>query len=136
GARATLHQAAGRIHELIEILDQQARFTADGHEQAQIKARVATLYTESLRDLDRAVAAWREVLDLAPDSLIALAALEELHTERGDFRAVQDVLMQQLGVLQPGPDQVPIYRRLAAVTLEKLGAPDDAIGYWQAILEA
>jgi tetratricopeptide (TPR) repeat protein len=130
-----LHEAAGRWRELVEVLEARARFVADTMERAELKARVGDLWAEQLDDNARAVEAWREVMDLIPDSLTALEALEELHGAAGDWLAVQEVLVRQLTVVGDGADQVPIYRRLAVVAVEKQKNPEDAIGYYQRVLE-
>ena len=134
-ALASLHEAASRWPELVETLEAQARFADSPSDQVQLKGRIAALYADKLNDLDKAVEAYRDLLDLAPDSLAAMAKLEELHGRRNDWLAVQEVLVRKLSAVAAGRDQVPIYRRLASIAIEHQKAPEDAIGYFQQILD-
>jgi tetratricopeptide (TPR) repeat protein len=133
-ALARLYEEGGRFPELVDALEQKARFADTPAAQAGLKGRIAALWAERLGDLDKAVQAYRDLLDLAPDSLAALEALEELEVRRGDFLAVQEVLVRRLQAVGSGAPQIPVYRKLAALAIEKQQSPDDAIGYIQEIL--
>jgi tetratricopeptide (TPR) repeat protein len=133
-ALARLYEAGARYPELVELLEQKARFAETPAVQVGLKGRIAALYAEKLGDLDRAVTAYRDLLDLAPDSLAALEALEQLETRRGDFTAVQEVLVRRLQAVGAGAPQIPVYRKLAALAVDKHQAPEDAIGYLHEVL--
>ena len=134
-ALAALHERAGRWADLVAVLEQKARVTDSTSDQVALKELVASLYAEKLGALDRAVDAYRDLLDIQPDSLRALRALEELQAKRGDWLAVQEVLVRHLGVLPAGPEQIPILRRLAQLAVEKQKSPEDAIAYFQQVVE-
>jgi tetratricopeptide (TPR) repeat protein len=133
-ALAHLYEAGGHYAELVELCEQKARFEEDPAAQIGLKSRIAALYAERLNDLDKAVQAYRDLIDLAPDSLSALEALEELETRRGDFMAVQEVLVRRLQAVGRGAPQIPVYRKLARLAVEKQGSPEDAMGYIHEIL--
>ncbi len=132
---AALHEQAGRYAELTFVLEQQARHAERAEQRAALQQKMAHIYADRLNQLDRAVDAWREVLDAVPDSPEALAALEGLHARRGDWLAVQEVLVRQLGATPTGRAQVPVYRKLAALAVEHQDAPEDAIGYLQQVVD-
>ena len=100
-----------------------------------LKSRIAAIWAEKIGDLDRAVEAYRDLLDHAPDSLAALDALEELERQRGDWTAVQEVLVRQLQAVGPGAQQIPVYKKLVTLAVDKHQSPDDAIGYLHEILQ-
>src|SRR5207248_2320058 len=102
--------------------------------QLALKFRIAGLYAAELDDGDKAVEAYRDLLDLAPDSLPALEALETLETRRQDWTAVQEVLVRRLQAVGPGAPQVPVYRKLAQLAVDKHHSPEDAIGYLHEVL--
>ncbi|HEY7956264.1 MAG TPA: tetratricopeptide repeat protein, partial [Polyangia bacterium] len=133
-ALARLYESAGRYHELVELLAQKARFEEDPAAQVGLKARIAALWAEKLGDLDQAAQAYRELLDVAPESLSALESLEDLERRRQDFTAVQEVLVRRLQAVGPGAPQIPVYRKLAALALAEQHSPEDAIGYLHEIL--
>ncbi|MSP60174.1 MAG: tetratricopeptide repeat protein [Myxococcales bacterium] len=134
-ALASLHEQASRWNDLVAVLEQKARFTDSTADQIAMKELCASLHTEKTGDLDRAVDAYRDLLDLAPESLSALNALEDLQAKRGDWLALQEVLVRHLGVVKAGKQQVPILRRLAQLAIEKQKSPEDALAYYQQIVE-
>jgi tetratricopeptide (TPR) repeat protein len=133
-ALATLFRGAGRYAELVETLEVQATHAETPATQLPIKREIAQLYAEALGDLDRAAAAWRDVLDVEPTSLPALSALEAVERRRGDLINVQEVLVRRLQAVGGGDAQIPVYLALAALAMEQK-SPEDAIGYLHEILQ-
>ncbi|HEX9103866.1 MAG TPA: tetratricopeptide repeat protein, partial [Polyangia bacterium] len=132
---ARLHEREEHWQELVTLLGQKARIEEDAGAQVGLKSRIAAIWAEKIGDLDRAVDAYRDLLDHAPDSRAALDALEELERRRGDFGAVQEVLVRQLQAVGAGPQQIPVYKKLVALAVDKHQSPDDAIGYLHEILQ-
>jgi tetratricopeptide (TPR) repeat protein len=133
-ALARILEREGRYPELVELLEQKVRFEERPAEQVALQSRVAAIYAERLGDLERAVEAYRRLIDLAPDSIAALDALCELETRRQDWMAVQETLVRKLEAVGSGPAKIPVYRQLARLAVERHGSSDDAIGYLQEIL--
>ncbi|MGZ3443348.1 MAG: hypothetical protein ACXVDD_27695, partial [Polyangia bacterium] len=132
---ARLHEREGHWQELVTLLAQRVRIEEDAGAQVGLKSRIAAIWAEKIGDLDHAVDAYRDLLDHAPDSRAALDALEELERKRGDWTAVQEVLVRQLQAVGSGPQQIPVYKKLVALAVDKNNAPDDAIGYLHEILQ-
>lgn len=132
-ALAGLYEARGEWQALVETLEQKARFTEQPPAQVGLKGRIAAIYAERLGDLEQAVRAYRDLLDLQPDALSALESLEDLERRRGDHTAVQEVLVRRLQAVGSGAPQIPVYRKLAELAVEG-SAPDDAVGYLHEIL--
>jgi golgin subfamily B member 1 len=132
---ARLHEREEHWAELVALLAQKVRVEEDPGAQVGLKSRIAAIWAEKIGDLDRAVDAYRDLLDHAPDSRAALDALEELERRRGDFSAVQEVLVRQLQAVGGGPAQIPVYKKLVALAVDKHKSPDDAIGYLHEILQ-
>src|SRR5262249_24766185 len=120
---------------LIETLEAAARFAGNAGEERQLRARVARLWSEQVRDLDQGARAWQAVLDLEPGDAEGLAALEEGHRPRGDWAAVQEVLTRRLDFAERDADRVAIYLRLAEVSEKERGSVDEAIGYLHQVLD-
>jgi tetratricopeptide (TPR) repeat protein len=137
-ALARLYESGSRWQDLVDVLQQKVRFEEDTGAQAGHKARIAALYAERLGDVDKAVDAYRDLLDVAPESLAAIESLEELERKRKNFSAVQEVLVRKLQIVGAGAPQIPVYRQMIEVAAELAaeghGQPEDAIGYLQEIL--
>jgi tetratricopeptide (TPR) repeat protein len=132
-ALARLHEKEGHFTELVGLLAQKARIEEDTRAQVALKTRIAAIWAEKIGDLDRAVDAYRDLLDHAPDAPGALDALEDLERRRGDWTAVQEVLVRQLQAVS-GARQIPVYKKLVTLAVEKHDSADDAIGYLHEIL--
>jgi tetratricopeptide (TPR) repeat protein len=126
---AVIHEQRKDWHALIDVLGQSARHAANAGEERGFRTRIAQIQSDVLRDLDAAVEAWQGVLDVAPDASDALAALEEIHTRREDWGAVQDTLLRRLDLIDDRAGKVGVLRRLASLAAEKRDSVDDAIGY-------
>ena len=136
-ALAALHEAAGRWRDLVDVLEERARFSEAPAEQAAWKGRLGQLYAERLDELDKAAQAYRDLVDLQPESLAALEALEQVERRRGDHVAVQEVLVRRLQAVGAGAAQIPVYLQLADLALSTEGkdaSPEDAIGYLHEVL--
>jgi tetratricopeptide (TPR) repeat protein len=136
-ALAALYERAGSWRELVEVLEERARFSEVPAEQAQLKGRIGQLYAERLEELDKAAQVYRDLVDLEPDSLAALEALEQVERRRGDPAAVQEVLVRRLQAVGAGAGQIPVYLQLADLALSTAGkeaSPEDAIGYLHEVL--
>lgn len=124
---AKLYEAAGQIEALAETLEQRVRYEEDAGQQVGYRMRIAQLYRSKLGDPARAAASLRDLLDRVPSAEQALDMLAEIEEERQDWLALSEVLQRQLAATSPGRGQLPIYHRLAAVALDKMGSIDDAI---------
>ena len=103
--------------------------------------RVATYWTNTRRP-DRALAAYRHLVDLDPDNVLAQYFLGRQMVEmRVDPRGAQDHLVHAMGVLQPPPPAGPVptfavgapWWRLGQAYVQ-LGMPDSARWCFEAAL--
>jgi tetratricopeptide (TPR) repeat protein len=134
-ALAGLYERMRRWEDLVAVLEAQAKASPDVAQQAQLKGRVAELLSDELDDTDRAIKAYRELLDLQPGSLKALTALEGLYVRAERWPEVQEILTRRLEAVAQAKDRIPIFRKLANLSVERMGAPEEAIGYLQQILD-
>jgi tetratricopeptide (TPR) repeat protein len=131
---AAIHERRGDLRALVTTLGRAARIAGDAGEEKRLRVRIAELEGQ-LGDLGAAAAAWQGVLDLDPDDLGALAALEELHTRGKDWMAVQDVLTRRLELARSSSDKTAVLAKMARLAERERGALDDAIGHWYAALD-
>ncbi|HEY0193539.1 MAG TPA: hypothetical protein VGC42_20620, partial [Kofleriaceae bacterium] len=132
---ARLYRATANTPELIEVLGQAARLAASLDDEKALRVEIATLETASSTDPSRAIAAWQQVLDLDPDDLPALQALQDAYAKAGDWMAIADIQTRRLSLAQSKWDQVAIHTEMAKLAEEKRDAIDDAIASWYAALD-
>jgi tetratricopeptide (TPR) repeat protein len=132
---AELYQRGRRFEDLVTVLRIQAGHVSQPGQKAQLLGRIAELFAEELERPAEAIEMYRELLDLQPNSMKALAALEGLYTRQEQWALVQEVLNRRLRAVTGGRDRVMVLRKLAALSLDKLHSHEDASGYLQQILE-
>ena len=128
---ARLYRVAGDRDALVDTLARAARLAADPSDEKQLRVEVAQLETDG----PRAVAAWQAVLDLDPDDISTLAALEAAHARAGDWVAVGDIQMRRLDAAKTTPEKVLIQADIARIAETKRHSIDDAIAAWYGALD-
>src|SRR5690606_6590900 len=109
GANVDTLQALHRIYEtnqawveLIDILEQLLAVGGEGmpvDEQRELYAKVGRIQGEYLMAPDRAIEAWHRVLELNPEDMEALAALEDLYSQEARWTDAISVLESKVRVL-------------------------------------
>src|SRR5204863_525056 len=79
--------ATASRHELIETLGQAARLATSTDDEKALRVEIAQLESDG----PRAIGAWQQVLDLDPDDLAALGALQDAYARAGDWMAIADI---------------------------------------------
>ncbi|HEY4242433.1 MAG TPA: tetratricopeptide repeat protein [Kofleriaceae bacterium] len=128
---ARLHRAGGDTADLIDVLGRAARMASSPDDEKALRVEIAKLEGTG----PRAIAAWQGVLDLDPDDLTALGALQTAHAAANDWLAVADVQQRRLGLACTTAEKVALHAELAKIAEEKRDAPDDAIAAWFAVLD-
>ena len=122
---------AADVPELLDTLARGARLATSASDEKRLRVEIAAPEADS----PRAVGAWQAVLDLEPDDLAALAALEAAYGRAGDWVAVGDVQNRRLALAGGRAEQLAIYAEIARVAETKRGSIDDAIATWYAALD-
>src|SRR6185295_4554128 len=128
---ARLYRATGDRDELIETLGQAARLASSVPDEKALRVEIARLEADG----PRAVNAWQQVLDLDPDDLAALSALQDAYARTADWMSVSDVQTRRLALAHSPADQVAIYAEMARLAEDKRDSIDDAIAAWYSALD-
>jgi golgin subfamily B member 1 len=128
---ARLYRGTASRSELIETLGHAARLAASAEDEKALRVEIAELEADG----PRAVAAWQQVLDLDPDDLTALAALQAAYARAGDWMAIADIQTRRLALAHAKWDQVAIHAEMAKLAEDKRGSIDDAVASWYAALD-
>src|SRR6185436_4398021 len=128
---ARLYRATGRRAELIETLGQAARLASSAVDEKELRIEIAQLESDG----PRAIGAWQQVLDLDPDDLTALAALQAAYAKAGDWMAIADIQTRRLALAESKWDQIAIHAEMAKLAEDKRDSIDDAVAAWYAALD-
>jgi len=135
GNLARIYEQRQSWEELVDVLRLASRFADSPAYEKPLRTRLAQVLTDNLDRPDDAIDAWTSVLDVEPTDPEALDRLEVIHGQRGDWMAVQDVLVRRLDNADNDEQRKGIYRRMARIALDERGEPDEAIGYLHQILD-
>ncbi|MFO0681411.1 MAG: tetratricopeptide repeat protein [Sandaracinus sp.] len=103
--------------------------------RADVLAKMARLAEDNLQEPDRAVALWKQVLDLRGEDPEALNALGDLHAKAGRWNDLVEVLDREAGIAADDEVRVEIFSDLGRIWYGKLKNDRNAIDNWQRVLD-
>ncbi len=112
--------------QLIDTLGRLAHQVTDEEDIVRLKLEIGQLWDERMLDSGQAIGAYREVLDLDPQNLAALRALEMLYEKTGQSEQYLEVLEAQLDASPTDAEQIALYERMASAWEERFGKLDRA----------
>ncbi|HEX8950866.1 MAG TPA: tetratricopeptide repeat protein, partial [Polyangia bacterium] len=148
-----LYQQAGRWYDLLQILEREVELSSSTGETVSLKHRIGQLWEKELKDLGRAVEAYRDVLKLdgtheptlaALDGLVhgdqepvlAAKVLEPIFEAGGEWERLIDVLDVMVRHTDDPVLRVELLHRIADYYERRIESPMDAFkAYGQALKE-
>lgn len=121
-----LYRAHQMWEQLIDVLGRMAELHSDPDEVTRIKLEVGQLWDDHMGDASRAIATFKEVVDIEPGNLPALRALEHLYEKTGQSEAYLDNLEAQLDASPTDAEQISLYERMSSAWEERFGKLDRA----------
>ncbi|MGB1700020.1 MAG: tetratricopeptide repeat protein, partial [Nannocystaceae bacterium] len=135
-----LYEREGDWGAAADVLQRRADLVEDGQERLPMLLQIASLYADRVRDTDRAVTAYQQVLSEHPGHDKAIRSLRDayvagqrwdeltgLFLDVGRGPELVDVLQGAAERLQDVADRVELYRRVAVLCSETLGQPERAV---------
>jgi tetratricopeptide (TPR) repeat protein len=119
---------------LVDALRKQVPFEPDLDIKKQLLARLSQLYEEKLSDVPAAIGAWVERLDLDNTDLPALAGLERLYEQRGEWQKLIGVLQKRDGLAEDEEEARVMARRVGDIYEHKLNDNGSAIAAYNEVL--
>src|SRR6185295_12771096 len=81
--------------KLAEVLERQASVATDAAKQVALLVKLGVLFTDRVNDADRAVAAWKSLLEVEPENKRAQDALKKLYTVQKRWRDLEKFYADQ-----------------------------------------
>ncbi len=131
-ALSDLDEAEGRWPELVEVLATLADVTPNYDEKKGLYQRIGRVHETHLGDLDAAVAAWNQSLDLDERDQSILKELERLQIARRDWQALIDIYEKD-AMLDPA-NEVERRVQIAGIYEQYIKDIDKAIGAFEDVL--
>lgn len=122
--------------ELVMTLERLVGLEAqvDQEERIALLAKIGRIEADKLLQTDRSIAAWLKVLELEPESLEAMAALERLYTEEGRWNDCISILERKARV-SGDEEKMAALMQIAELWEERLEDRMQASGAYEEVLE-
>ena len=107
--------------DLVNAYERHVNATYDRAKKVEIWTNVAVVYADEVEDLDRAIDAYRNVIDIEAGWIPALDALSKLYEKQGDAGQAIDYMTRVADLTADGRQRVDMYYRIGKSLDEKLG---------------
>ncbi len=134
-ALVRLYEKLSRWGDLVALFENDLLLAQDREEQLTTQTRIAALYEERLNDTERAIDAYRRVLELSPDHLPTMRALERLYEKAGRFNELLELYEHESRLAPDTRQIVSLAHRSAEVIEEHLNDRPAAIQAWERVLQ-
>ncbi len=134
-ALESLYEQGEQWADLADVHRRKAAMLFDLDEKKQRLLRLADLCAEKLGDVDGAVAAYEDVLQIDEADARALAALERLHERTGNWAALCGVLERKADATLDGGALAAIHRRTGELRRGRLADPEGAAQAFESVLD-
>jgi len=126
-----LHIARRDWQALIDIYEKDAML--DPALEVERRVQIAGIYEQYIKDIDKAVAAFEDVLGIDPANETALERLEALYGEREDYDSLLDVYERAYNAARNDDDRLRMAKNAAILHGEK-NDPRSAADAWNRVL--
>lgn len=120
---------------LFNVLGKEAELASEPAARLEKKIEMAELCASQLHHNEVAIRLWKEILEEAPDSPLALDSLEQLSEREKDWATLATVLRRRVEQSAGQPAQVDFLQRLGVVLMERRSLPAEAVAVWEQLLE-
>lgn len=107
--------------ELINTYERHVSATLDRKTKIDLYGHIAQVYADEVEDADRAIDAYRNIVDLDDVNIDALDALAKLHDKQGDAEQSIDFMTRVAELTQDTRQRVEAYFRIGRALDDKLG---------------
>ncbi len=100
-----------------------------------LQTRIADLLASEVGDVERAAAAYNKLLEISPEHIPAVDALEKLFLGAGDVKRMVDAILRKVSLVSDPEEKKALAFRAAAIQKEDLEDKKAAIATYRLILE-
>jgi tetratricopeptide (TPR) repeat protein len=143
---ATLYERAKDWENLADVCERQVALLDDVDQKSQVLQKLGVLFSDKAKDEERAIKAWRQLLEIDPENRRAQDSLKKLYLQLKAyedleaFYASQDKWDEFIRVLErqvesePPETRLELYFKIANLWQEKLEKPDRAVRAYEKVL--
>ncbi|APR78089.1 TPR domain protein [Minicystis rosea] len=121
--------------DLKVVLERELENASGDSSEADIRAKMAHLFSDQLNDIPSSLETWRRVLELRGEDQEALAALANLYERMGQWAELCDILERHYDIAPDDQSRVDILLRRAKLFNDRLGRDDSALDDYNRVLD-
>jgi tetratricopeptide (TPR) repeat protein len=107
--------------DLINTYERHISEAASSSTKVELYAQIAQVYSDEVGDVDRAIDAYRNIVDLDDTNVPALEALSKLYEKQGDAAQAIESMTRVADLTSDGGQRVEMYYRIGKALDDKLG---------------
>ncbi len=130
-----LARATGRFQDLARVFEQLATQQKDPEVGSQLYSSAARVFELEVRDVDRAIELYRQVLSIDPTNLAAAESLQGLFQSAERYADMSLILQRKAEILEDVDAQKNALYQAAAIEEEVLERQEQSIAVYLKILE-
>jgi tetratricopeptide (TPR) repeat protein len=127
-------EASGRWPDLAAAIEAEIDRVMDSQLQVEMLMRLARVYEEETREVDKAIATFKRVAEAEPDRKDGLVALDRLYTMAERWQELADIVRREIRLSDTEDQIVSLTYRLAQILEVALGDLPKAVEAYQEIL--
>lgn len=123
-AYVSLERCYRRLKQWLDLINTYERHiseSADQNTKIELYAAMAEVYAQEVGDVDRAIDAYTNIVDLDENNIEALDALSKLYEKQGDAARAIESMTRVADLTSDGTQRVEMYYRIGKALDEKLG---------------
>ncbi|HVV52461.1 MAG TPA: tetratricopeptide repeat protein, partial [Polyangia bacterium] len=124
-----LYQQERKWEQLVETYRKHLAVTTDGTERIRLFTKMGQVYEQELRDLDKAIESYNDVLSVEGEHHDALAGIARLYEETSQWNEAVEVMRRLLRISSDPKEKVDLNYRLGKVYDEQMQDPEPAQEY-------
>ncbi len=125
-----LYRQERRSAELVETLRRHINAVNDPAVRIELYAQMGQVYEEELKDVDRAVEAYNDMLSFDADNMGALSALVRLYERIEDWDKSIDTARRVIEITDDAGTRVDLHQRIGRIYEERLNDAETAEGHY------
>jgi tetratricopeptide (TPR) repeat protein len=123
-AYVALERCYRRLKQWLDLINTFERHVAEvvgAQDKIDIYAQIAQVFADEVGDVDRAIDAYRNIVDLNDAHVPALEALAKLYEKQGDAQQSIEAMSRVAELTDDGKQRVEMYYRIGKAMEEQLG---------------
>src|SRR5205814_673463 len=129
------HERTRDWDKMVGVLTTRLSLTSGGDEAIGLYLRIAHMCEEGLHDADRAIDAYRKILDIAPSHKEAIESLGRLYEGTEKWADLVEITRRQIRIVNDRAQKALLYFKCGSVMESKFAKEDDAIRYYDAAIK-